>query len=594
MSKLRPRCPRGISSSRSPVRPPARSAVPQRIVSLSPTATESLFAIGAGPQVIAVDDQSDYPKNAPKTTLSGFTPNVEAIAGYKPDLVVVSYDPNNLVSTLRGLGIRVLVQDAATTLADAYAQIAAARQGHRPREAGRLRRRDDEEADRRARRRRHAARPRADRLPRARARPTTRRPRARSSASVYALFGLKNIADAADTTRRRLPEALGRVRRLAEPRPRSSSPTSRAAGRRRENGRRAAGLERPSRRCAPGRSCGSTTRSPRAGGRGSSTSSARSPARARASEASERRRALDRGRRRRSLLVAALVTGAPRRAGAHRPSATSLRLVRSHSCRSSTSTRSSRRRDEAILWHIRLPRVVLGALVGAMLALAGALVPGRVPQPARRPVPARRRRRRRASARRSRSSTRGGTSTATCCRSRRSLGGAVAVVAAYAIGRSAGRGAARRDARARRRHGRVVPHRGADVRPAAALGHAAGGLLLDPRRGCRPRAGTTWRSLLPYVVRQRGRDPAPPPAARRAQRRRRGGGEPRRERRPRAARRRRLRDGRHGGGGRGQRADRLRRDHRPARDPARRRAELPAAAAAVAARRRRLPRASRT
>jgi cobalamin transport system substrate-binding protein len=98
-------------------------AVPHRIISLSPTATESLFAIGAGPQVVAVDDQSDYPKNAPKTTLSGFTPNVEAIAGYKPDLVVVSYDPNNLVSTLRGLGIRVLVQDAAKTLNDAYAQI---------------------------------------------------------------------------------------------------------------------------------------------------------------------------------------------------------------------------------------------------------------------------------------------------------------------------------------------------------------------------------------------------------------------------------------------------------------------------------------
>jgi cobalamin transport system substrate-binding protein len=100
-----------------------RQAVPKRIVSLSPTATESLFAIGAGPQVIAVDDQSDYPKSAPKTTLSGFTPNVEAIAGYKPDLVVVSYDPNNLVSTLKGLGIRVLVQDAAKTLTDAYAQI---------------------------------------------------------------------------------------------------------------------------------------------------------------------------------------------------------------------------------------------------------------------------------------------------------------------------------------------------------------------------------------------------------------------------------------------------------------------------------------
>ena len=43
------------------------TAKPKRIVSLAPTATESLFAVGAGPQVIAVDNQSDYPKSAPKT-----------------------------------------------------------------------------------------------------------------------------------------------------------------------------------------------------------------------------------------------------------------------------------------------------------------------------------------------------------------------------------------------------------------------------------------------------------------------------------------------------------------------------------------------
>ena len=96
---------------------------PQRIISLSATATESLFAIGAGKQVIAVDDQSDYPANAPKSKLSGYTPNVEAIAGYKPDLVVIAFDPNGLSSTLRGLGIRVLVQDAAKTLNEAYAQM---------------------------------------------------------------------------------------------------------------------------------------------------------------------------------------------------------------------------------------------------------------------------------------------------------------------------------------------------------------------------------------------------------------------------------------------------------------------------------------
>src|SRR5689334_10045866 len=55
---------------------------PTRIVSLSPTATETLFAVGAGAQVVAVDDQSNYPASAPRTKLSGYTPNAEAIAGY--------------------------------------------------------------------------------------------------------------------------------------------------------------------------------------------------------------------------------------------------------------------------------------------------------------------------------------------------------------------------------------------------------------------------------------------------------------------------------------------------------------------------------
>lgn len=96
---------------------------PTRIVSLSATATESLFAIGAGKQVIAVDDQSDYPKSAPRTSLSGFTPNVEAIAGYRPDLVVISYDPKGLSEALGKLGIPVVHQDAAATLPGAYQQI---------------------------------------------------------------------------------------------------------------------------------------------------------------------------------------------------------------------------------------------------------------------------------------------------------------------------------------------------------------------------------------------------------------------------------------------------------------------------------------
>ena len=96
---------------------------PKRIISLSATATESLFAIGAGPQVVAVDDQSNYPPEAPKTDLSGFTPNIEAIAAKKPDLVVISTDTDGLKAKLEALKITVLQQDAVTTLEQAYAQI---------------------------------------------------------------------------------------------------------------------------------------------------------------------------------------------------------------------------------------------------------------------------------------------------------------------------------------------------------------------------------------------------------------------------------------------------------------------------------------
>jgi iron complex transport system substrate-binding protein len=96
---------------------------PTRIVSLSPTATESLFAIGAGSQVVAVDDQSDYPKSAPKTALSGFTPNVEAIAAFRPDLVIFSYDTKGLSEALGRLGITSMQQDAAKSFKGAYQQI---------------------------------------------------------------------------------------------------------------------------------------------------------------------------------------------------------------------------------------------------------------------------------------------------------------------------------------------------------------------------------------------------------------------------------------------------------------------------------------
>jgi iron complex transport system substrate-binding protein len=96
---------------------------PSRIVSLSATATEDLYAVGAGAQVVAVDDYSNYPANAPKTSLSGFKPNVEAIAGYRPDLVLVSDDTNGIVGQLGRLQIPTLVEPPAADLGGVYAQL---------------------------------------------------------------------------------------------------------------------------------------------------------------------------------------------------------------------------------------------------------------------------------------------------------------------------------------------------------------------------------------------------------------------------------------------------------------------------------------
>jgi iron complex transport system substrate-binding protein len=103
--------------------PVTLASAPKAIVSLSPTATEMLFAIGAGDQVTAVDDQSNYPPEAPVTDLSGFEPNVEAIAAKNPDLVVIADDTAGLTASLAKLNIPVLSLPAAQTFDDAYTQI---------------------------------------------------------------------------------------------------------------------------------------------------------------------------------------------------------------------------------------------------------------------------------------------------------------------------------------------------------------------------------------------------------------------------------------------------------------------------------------
>lgn len=99
------------------------TAAPKKIVSLTPTATEMLYAIGAGDQVTAVDDQSNFPAQAPKTKLSGFKPNIEAITNYAPDLVVASDDIDGLVDALGKLRIPVVLTPAAKTFEDTYTQL---------------------------------------------------------------------------------------------------------------------------------------------------------------------------------------------------------------------------------------------------------------------------------------------------------------------------------------------------------------------------------------------------------------------------------------------------------------------------------------
>ncbi len=100
-------------------------SVPQRILSLSPTGTEMLFAIGAGRQVIAVDSFSYHPPQAPVTELSAFEPNIEAIAEYEPDLVVFDFDPGDLVTSLETLGIPTIAVPAAATFEDIYRELMA-------------------------------------------------------------------------------------------------------------------------------------------------------------------------------------------------------------------------------------------------------------------------------------------------------------------------------------------------------------------------------------------------------------------------------------------------------------------------------------
>jgi len=106
----------------------ASSNIPKRIISLSPSATEILYAIGSGQQVIAVDDLSNYPSEAPRTKLSAFNPNVEALLNYKPDLIILNADATKALevkAALEKLKIKVFLERAPKTLREAYLEITA-------------------------------------------------------------------------------------------------------------------------------------------------------------------------------------------------------------------------------------------------------------------------------------------------------------------------------------------------------------------------------------------------------------------------------------------------------------------------------------
>ncbi|HEY7270142.1 MAG TPA: ABC transporter substrate-binding protein [Dehalococcoidia bacterium] len=82
---------------------------PQRIVSLDAHATEIFCAVGAADQLVAVDKYANCPLgSSAKPALDAFQPSLEAIAGYRPDLVYTSANGGDIVTSLRRLNIPVI------------------------------------------------------------------------------------------------------------------------------------------------------------------------------------------------------------------------------------------------------------------------------------------------------------------------------------------------------------------------------------------------------------------------------------------------------------------------------------------------------
>jgi iron complex transport system substrate-binding protein len=97
-------------------------AAPQRIVSIAPSFTEILYAIGAGNEVVGTTVYCDYPPQALNTVKIGdvLNPNVERIISLKPDLVLCGNWKWNVPEKLRAAGIRVVEVPDAQTLQDVF------------------------------------------------------------------------------------------------------------------------------------------------------------------------------------------------------------------------------------------------------------------------------------------------------------------------------------------------------------------------------------------------------------------------------------------------------------------------------------------
>lgn len=89
-----------------------------RVISLAPSVTETLFALGVGDEVVGVSTYCDYPPEVTKITRVGsfLTPNMEQIIALKPDVIIGVPTPGNEepVKTLQNLGFKIVIVPADT------------------------------------------------------------------------------------------------------------------------------------------------------------------------------------------------------------------------------------------------------------------------------------------------------------------------------------------------------------------------------------------------------------------------------------------------------------------------------------------------